>query len=302
MDSSDPVPPPRADAPAPGTRLVRIPGAELDVDVRGSGEPVVLIQTALTADELRPLLAQPVLRDQFMLVHYHRRGYGRSTPVRCAGSIPRDAQDCQALIAALHIGPAHVVGTSYSAAVALQLAADCPDAVETLTVVEPPPAHVPSAAQFHALVRDLGEHYRQHGPAAAVDRFLTMLAGPQWRRDLERDLPGALARLDRDAVTFFETDLPALSTWEFGPDRARRISCPVLYVGGSDSGPLFAEVRELVLAWLPQAEDVVLPGADHNLTITHPAALADVLSGFLRRHPRRRSGSPRRVTHTGGSR
>lgn len=65
-----------------------------------------------------------------------------------------------------------------------------------------------------------------------------MLSGPRRRQDLERDLPGSLARLDRDAVTFFETDLPALSRWRFDAERARRITSPVLYVGGDASGPL----------------------------------------------------------------
>ena len=300
MDKGDRVPLQRP--AASGRRRVRVDGAELEVEIRGSGEPVVLIQTALTADELLPLASQPCLRDHYTLVHYHRRGYGGSTPVRGAGSVERDAQDCRALLAALHVDRAHVVGTSYSGAVALQLAAECPALVQTLTLVEPPPAHVPSAAQFHAAVRELGEHYRRHGPAAALDRFLTVLAGPQWRDDLERDLPGSLARLDRDAVTFFETDLPALSRWQFDRDRARRIASPVLYVGGSDSGPLFEEVRELVLDWLPQAEDVVLPGADHNLTLTHAAALAEVVSGFLHRHPRDAARGHPPVTQAGGAR
>jgi pimeloyl-ACP methyl ester carboxylesterase len=271
--------------PVPRTQRVRVDGAELEVEVRGSGEPVLLIQTALTADELLPLAGQPCLRDHYTLVHYHRRGYGGSTAVSGEGSVQRDARDCRALLASLRLERLHVVGTSYSGAVALQLAADDPDVVHTLTLVEPPPAHVPSAAQFHAACSELRAYYRQHGPAAALDRFLRMLVGPQWRHDLERDLPGSLARLDHDAVTFFEADLPALSRWQFDIDQAHRIHGPVLYVGGSGSGPLFAEVRELVLAWLPQAEDVVLPGADHNLTITHAPALAEALSDFLGRHP-----------------
>lgn len=59
----------------------------------------------------------------------------------------------------------------------------------------------------------------------------------------------------------------------------------MLHIGGSDSGPLFAEVRDLVRAWLPQTEDVVLAGADHSLAITHPTEVAAVLVAFLQRHP-----------------
>ena len=52
--------------------------------------------------------------------------------------------------------------------------------------------------------------------------------------------------------------VPALLGWRFGPEDAARIAQSVLYVGGDESGPWFAEVRELVLGWLPQADDAVL--------------------------------------------
>ena len=64
--------------------------------------------------------------------------------------------------------------------------------------------------------------------------------------------------MQRDATTFFDVDLPALLAWRFGREDARRISCPVLYVGGSASGRWFAQVRDLVLDWLPQAHDVTI--------------------------------------------
>jgi pimeloyl-ACP methyl ester carboxylesterase len=40
-----------------------------------------------------------------------------------------------------------------------------------------------------------------------------------------------------------------------------------------------------MLAWLPQAEDVVLAGGDHSLALTHPTDIAAALVAFLRRHP-----------------
>jgi hypothetical protein len=49
-------------------RRVALPGATLEVGVRGSGEPVVLIQTALIADEFEPVANEPALRDNYMTV------------------------------------------------------------------------------------------------------------------------------------------------------------------------------------------------------------------------------------------
>jgi len=111
------------------------------------------------------------------------------------------------------------------------------------------------------------------------------LAGPDWRVQVERDLPGGVAQMERDAGTFFTADLPALLGWRFGQEDAARITQPVLYLGGTESGPWFAEVRELVLEWLPHAEDVLVTGADHSLALTHAAHLTEALVPFLRRHP-----------------
>jgi pimeloyl-ACP methyl ester carboxylesterase len=257
----------------------------LEVKVRGSGEPVLLVQTALTADEFLPLAGQASLADAYQVILYHRRGYAGSSPVQGPGSIERDARDCDALLAALDIGCAHIVGVSYSAAVALQLAATAPGRVYSLCLIEPPPVHIPSADEFLAANARLAEDYRRHGPTTALDRFLTRVVGPDWRRDIERHLPAGVAQLQHDAETFFAIDIPALMAWRFGPDDAQRITQPVLYVGGTDSGPWFAEVHQLILEWIPHADDVMLPGADHSLALTHAPQLAGALTAFLRRHP-----------------
>jgi pimeloyl-ACP methyl ester carboxylesterase len=266
-------------------RRVPVDGVELEVEVRGTGEPVLLIQTALVADEFLPLATQPALADHYRVIRYHRRGYAQSSPVQGAGSIQRDAADAQALLAALGVARAHVVGVSYSGAVALQLAADAPAWVHSLVLLEPPPVQVPSAAQFFAANAQLTKDYHAHGPVVGLDRFLSRVIGPDWRAAIERSLPGAADQLQRDTGTFFDTDLPALLAWRFGAEDARRITQPVLHIGGSDSGRWFAEVRDLMLTWLPQADDVVLAGADHSLALTHPGEVAAALVGFLRRHP-----------------
>jgi pimeloyl-ACP methyl ester carboxylesterase len=88
---------------------------------------------------------------------------------------------------------------------------------------------------------------------------------------MQGNLPGSVTQMERDAATFFDIDIPALFTWTYTAADAALIAAPVLYVGGSDSGRWFAEVRELLLSWLPRPEDVVIGGADHSLAISHPA-------------------------------
>jgi pimeloyl-ACP methyl ester carboxylesterase len=260
-------------------------GAELEVTMRGSGEPVVLVQTALFAEELAPLADDPVLAGRYQLIRYHRRGYAGSSPVPGAGSIERDAADCRALLASLGIARAHVVGLSFSCAIALQLAVEAPDLVHTLALLEPPPLHTPSEREFRAASAEIHADYRDRGPGPAVDAFLTRIVGPDWRTVTADVLPPTEEQLHADMATFVEFDMPALLSWRFGRDDATQITQPVLYVGGAESGPWFAQVRELMLSWLPHAEDVVLPGAGHSFATTHPSQLATALVDFLRRHP-----------------
>lgn len=267
---------------------IAVQDARLEILDWGAGEPVVFIQTALTADELRPVATDPAL-DSYRKIVYHRRGYAGSSPVDGPGSIQRDAADCAALLTELDIDRAHVVGLSYSGAIALQFASDLPERVHSLTLIEPPPVHVPSADEFRAANDRLIASRREQGPQAALDEFLTIVIGRDWQQAAEEALPGSPTQMRHDVATFFDTDLPALLAWRFGPDEAVRVECPVLYIGGSESGPWFAEVHELILGWIPHAEAVIIDGADHSLALTHARHLADVLHAFLdasrRRHP-----------------
>lgn len=265
-------------------RLIDIGGIELEVRDTGTGEPVVLVQTALTADELVPL-ADGLVTGGFRTIVYHRRGYAGSGPVQGRGSVVLDAADCRDLVGVLGLGPVNIVGYSYSGAVGLQLAADAPEQVHTLTLIEPPPVHVPASAEFREANDRLLTARREHGPGPALEEFLSLVIGSDWHTEVERRLPGATAQMRQDRTTFFDTDLPALLSWKFDADDARRVTCPVLHVAAGESGPWFAQVRDLILEWLPHAEDVVIDGADHSLALTHATEISDVLIEFLRRNP-----------------
>src|SRR5262245_33797466 len=102
---------------------VQVEDASLAATVAGSGETVLVVQTALTVDELLPLMSHDLLRERYRLVTFDRRGYAGSAVGSAPPTVQSDARDCAAVLDALHAGPAHVIGASYSAAVALTLAA-----------------------------------------------------------------------------------------------------------------------------------------------------------------------------------
>jgi pimeloyl-ACP methyl ester carboxylesterase len=266
----------------------QIDGRELEYEVRGAGEPVVLVHGAHIADAFAPLLAEPVLAEQYRLILYHRRGFAGSTPPDGPLSIAQHATDCRDLMHHLGVQCAHVVGHSSGGVIALQLALDAPEAVHSLALLEPALLTVPSAPQFVDAMGPVLQMYEAGNKTGAVDSFLQAVVGPEYRSVLDRVLPGAFAQAVADADAFFRIELPAVQQWSFTQADAGRITQPVLTVLGADSHTLWPgwiEVHQRVQAWLPQAEAFVLEGATHGLQIINPKGMAAGLVDFFARHP-----------------
>jgi pimeloyl-ACP methyl ester carboxylesterase len=265
-----------------------VEGVTLEYEDQGTGEPVVCIHGAFIADTFGPLLADSAWEGRYRLINYHRRGYAGSSPARKPLSMAEQAADCVRLLSHLGMANVHVVGHSLGGSIGLQLALDAPGLVHTLTLLEAAGvAGGESAALYRqGLTRSL-ERYREAGPVVAVDEFLRMRC-PDYRDILQRVLPQAFEQAVADAGTFFEAELPVVLDWQFGEDDARRIAQPALVVLGERSvalHPRFAETHRLLMTWLPNAAEYVLPDATHLLQVESPDAMAQALAGFLARHP-----------------
>lgn len=262
-------------------------GVELEYELRGSGEPVVLIHWGVGAVWAGPLLDEPALAG-YQLLSYHRAGFAGSGHLAGPASMQAHAAHCDLLMRELGITRAHVVGHSSGVPVALQLALDAPEAVHTLTLMEAARPSPPTDLQqqfgrdvAHAAV----ERYRAGDPAAAVDIFFRGVFGPGYRAALDDGMPGAFEQAVIDADTFFTQEMPALQKWMFTADDAGRIQQPVLAILGTASHATFAERQELLLQWLPDAEALNLAGLTHLLHGQNPTAVAEGLAGYFARHP-----------------
>jgi pimeloyl-ACP methyl ester carboxylesterase len=123
--------------------------------------------------------------------------------------------------------------------------------------------------------------------AGAIEGFCRLVAGPGYDEILARLPASAFDQAVADVDTFFRVELPALESWTFTAELARRITAPVLAVLGSESGavaPMYAEGQELLCIWLPHAEPFVLPGATHALQMMNPRDMTEGLAAFFGRH------------------
>jgi pimeloyl-ACP methyl ester carboxylesterase len=261
-------------------------GVELEYEVTGSGEAVLLISPVL-ADGFLPLVSEPAL-DRYQLIRYHKRGWVGSTHTPPPVSVADHAADAAGLLDHLGVARAHVAGHSTGAVVATQLALEDPEIVATLVLLEPFVLSVPSG---EAVLQQAGPAFAAYGsgrPEEAWAVFLSAATGLDWatcRALLEDRIPGVVAQAVKDADTCFGVELPAMAEWTLGPEQASAIRCPTLSVLGTDTLPLFVEVAGLLRSSVPGLEERAIDGVGHLLHMQRPDPVARAVGEFLGVHP-----------------
>ena len=254
----------------------------------GHGETILLVHAGVFSDWFAPLSRQ-LPRDRFRVVRMRRSGYQGTAPRAGHLSLADHARHAALLLDALGTGAVHWVGHSSSCLIGLQLAQDRPDLVASLTLLEPAPGGGlldPADAQiFAAEMRPVMQAFFAGDPGGAFDVFMTMIGGPGYEAVVTGQLgPGGLDIARAESGFFFADELPAIQEWVFGPSQAARIIQPELAVLGADSArliPLAAEAVQRLSAMLPLARSQTLPGCSHLMPLQQPAALAEIITGFV---------------------
>jgi pimeloyl-ACP methyl ester carboxylesterase len=275
----------------------QVNGVELEYEVRGSGEPVVLLHGGLLADENAPLAKEPALTDTYQVVNYHRRGFAGSEHPDGQATIADQVADARGLLADLGIERTHVVGHSLGGVIGIQLALDSPETVHSLVLLEPalmgaiaksqvaPEEAAKSQEEFRTGMARVYEIFDTGDRRGALTAFLETRAGGAFRGVLDwLTTTGEFDQAVRDADTFLKVEMPAAYAWSFTPEDARRISQPVLSVLGVQSPERAQRVHEIFRRWVPQTEEVKLENAEHALPLMDPPGIARTIAGWLAEH------------------
>ncbi len=277
----------------------RVNGVELEYVVAGSGEPVVFLHGGLLADENVPVAKEPTLTGRYRTINYHRRGFAGSEKVAGRAQIHDQVEDCKALLAHLGVKKAHFIGHSLGGVIAMQMAIDHPEMVQTLVLLEPAimgaiakseAAGRPDAAQnqqvFMDGMRNVAAIYDSGDVRGALTTFLETRAGGAFREVLDwLTRTGEFDQAIKDAGTFLKVEMPAAYAWDFSPAEAKRITQPTLSVLGSHSPIRAQKVHEILTKWVPQTEMVKLTNAEHALPLLDPPGMAVTFVEYLAKHP-----------------
>lgn len=262
-------------------------GIELHYRVRGEGTPIVFVNGGFMSSWFELVMAEAALATAYQLIDYDRPGYGGSS--RPAGLLSMEGQAacCTALVNHLGLRPAHLVGHSIGACIALQAALDGGSGVASLALLEPPVlTAVKDPSGTIRLIRESAGRWQQRDRAGALDVFMKGLVDADYRQVLAGFSPAASAEALRETDAFYGVDQPAISTWKFLRPDAAQVKQPVLMILGANSSavnPMREEIQRELLEWLPNASGLVVAGATHLLTLQEPRVIAESLAAFYRR-------------------
>jgi len=255
------------------------PGARLRYETAGPADgPVVVLLHGFGLDR-RMWEPQAGLAEQFLLVTYDLRGFGASAPMDPA--VPyTHAEDLFALLDQLGVGAAALVGLSFGGLVAVQAAAQSPDRVRALVLMDTLLPGVRFDPECRAGFAEVDRQVTAGGVAAGQEAWLghPLFAGV--RRD-----PDLAARL-----AVMVSDYPGQHWLGQDPETASPrppaevlggLTMPALVLAGEQDMPCFLEMTGILARDIPGAEHTLVPGAGHMVSMERPAEVNALLTGFL---------------------
>lgn len=278
---------------APSTKRVAVNGAELAYVEQGEGEPVVLVHGSV--NDLRSWGAQQAaLGERYRVIAVSRR-YHWPNPQPGDDdryAISEHVADLAALIDALGLAPAHLVGSSFGAMTVLALAAGRPDLARSLVLGEPPllpwlRETQAGSALFDAFLSEAWEpagEARERGDGEAMVRiFIDGVIGPGTFERLPPPVRASMldnaAEMAAELQTPLEAYFPPLTCQDL-----RRVHVPVLLLDGEKSPRMFHAIQDAVAACLPDVGRATIPNASHGMHLANPDAYNATVRDFLDRH------------------
>ena len=258
-----------------GTGFIDVADGRLHYTRSGGGSPVLLMHPLALSGAVWGEFAER-LATRFDVIALDARGHGGSTWSRRPLTVPDFAEDARAVLDALGLAQAAVVGMSMGGSIALQLAAAYPERVSRL------------------FLADTTAWYGPEAPLRWAERADRVLAQPrsaqvpfQVDRWFTKPFPNRHPELVRSVVrVFLETDsvVHASACRALGEMDTRAllgaITAPTVVVTGAEDHATPPEMATTIALGIRDARAEVLPGLRHLSLIERPA-LADMVTAHM---------------------
>jgi pimeloyl-ACP methyl ester carboxylesterase len=256
-------------------------GFTMEYEEAGTGTPVVLLHAfPLSSAMWRP--QREALADDMRLILPNLRGFGATDGFTATPSLERMADDVAALLDALGIGRAVVGGLSMGGYVALAFARKHAARLRGLILAD---TRAEADSDEAKATRDKTIAFTTtHGAADVFEQLLPRALSETTRREK----PEVVAELR--AIAAAQTSagvIDALKAMRDRPDSTSllpTLTVPTLVIVGSDDILTPPAAAQAMVARLPQATLVTIPGAGHLSNMETPAAFNEAVRRECRRN------------------
>ena len=256
-------------------------GVSLEVPSQGEGDVVVLLPGFGT--DVSAFARQiPELAKSHRVLGVNPRGVGLSDATEQeVYTVAQSAAD----VAALTSSPAHVIGTSLGAAVAIELALAHPEKVRSLALIAP---FSRANGRLLAVVEAWGKIAASAGTQVLADTLLPWLFSTTFLEDAtarERTLRGLAATLARVLPVTLPRAAAGLREWSGTRTEAlAEIAVPTLVIGARED--LLTPGADAIASAIPNARFVEIPSAGHAVGLEAPDPVNAALLGHLEANAR----------------
>jgi len=272
-------------SPIKGAKTIQVNGQELAYVEAGQGDPLILVHG--NGNDLRNWSKQiDEFAKQYRVIAYSRRCH---YPNACTGreddyTYAQHAKDLLALMDALKIQKAIVVGHSYGASVVGIAATMAPERFTSIVLAEPnfrkllPQIQADQAQysqnQIDAMMRKM--FLKQHNLEGALHTYADWVRTASWD---QMDPVTKQSMLDNGKAMIAYTahgEAP-----EFTCETAKKVMMPMLVVYGEESPPNNRIIASTLTECAMTAKRAVIPNATHTMHRQNPDAFNKAVLEFL---------------------
>lgn len=234
---------------------------------KGAEQTVVMIHGMFSNLSIYYFNIAPILAKHFHVVMYDLKSHGMSERFTDGYDLENMSSDVLALMDALHIEKAHLVGYSFGGLISLKTALKAPSRVEQLIIIEAPD---PQDEKARNIIDEYSKEFLEHYVANFTDTTKVQMGKRQMEKNHRMyeflfNQTSIKADMIKEKHFLTEVNLSQLET-----------STLLLYGSDSNCRP----TGESLNAQIEQAELELIPG-DHNIPIQEPALIAETIVHFL---------------------
>jgi 3-oxoadipate enol-lactonase len=266
------------------TLRISVPGGELHTEVTGSGPPVVLLHAGTMNLSMWDELIDPLTEAGHQVIRYDERSHGLSSTAM-TDYHPDD--DLEAVLDALDLPAAALVGCSMGGATAMDFASTRPERVSGVVLIGGgiTPVHFEDpfvlgwkAEQVAAIEAKDAERYVEALMRYGVD-------GPH--RTPEQTDPALRERCRQMAMTTVAAHYLAteVQLWREAMPNLEKIAVPVLIILGELELADLYRMADEAARRLPDVRRLTLPGIGHMANLEAPDKVGHAVVDHLTRCP-----------------